>query len=233
MKFKTKKYIFYSFIAIYLTLTLFLFIKLTSIYIKEYQITVFLFEKNEEATNELLKKIEKPIQFLKSSLSGLSTLIITLSAVFATWSYINTNRSNTISNYIDHYNLFKDTINKECEKEGIKKIDHNKWYIQIFPEAMDGNLIESKDYLTKIEEIKKAIIDSNKKQGIMSFNYKKHQANLIKPLKEIGIKIEHLPRINFNESETKILKIIDKVNLTFISKKSNVIRLSEIERNYI
>ncbi|CNG88026.1 retron Ec48 family effector membrane protein [Yersinia enterocolitica] len=166
----------------------------------------------------------------------LLTLIAAVGGVLvALLTYKNGVDNSNLTNHIAHLNMFKDFVNSEMSKRNYisqDKVNIFKWYNLIFPESKVGNIKVSRDYIDKVEQIKKTIEHSNKEKTELSgkFYYKNHQSSIIEKSSRIGIKISRGPKNVFVDVEHQVFELIDCVNITFCSFKYE---LAEIERTYV
>lgn len=166
--------------------------------------------------------------------STFTTLITFLGAWLALKSYLSSAESSAISNYISHFNLFTNYIDKEVQKSNtlkLSRIDTFLWYNRIFPNIKNGDATPSNEYLECIKKIKKTIEETCErvKSKEKDYNYNKHQKAMCDATIEIGIYLSSLPKNNFDAVESDLVKTIDSVNRTFTNFNIN---LSELERPY-
>lgn len=158
------------------------------------------------------------ISFTGSTIAG----IVTLSGiVIALSSYQNAVKSSTLSNHLSHLSIFSTYTFSETDKRNRlnrSDIDTLKWYNLIYSESKKGNFEISGNYITFIEAISEQIKESNKlfiNSGNDEYRYKHHQAAMIDLVKDAGVTLHHLPRIDFHEVEGQLLNLITTINKSF------------------
>ena len=101
-----------------------------------------------------------------------------------------------------------------------------KWYNFIYSESVSGRFNISPEYCDFISRINIQINESNRRYTSTSttpgdnYRYKDHQKKIIPLFEEVGIYLEGLPRIDFNEVEIQALDLIDTVNKSFCRDKA-------------
>jgi hypothetical protein len=148
-----------------------------------------------------------------------------LGVAIAVLTYYKNQQSQAISSHFSNVDLFKNYVSEEISKSdwlSIASFDLMKWYLSIYPESKAGNMQCSEEYTKNINELEKCITDSNigiydkKKIG---YQFSKHQQNIKKIFRSLGIRVKETNRLSFYEIEGEILNLIEKVNSTFPSSE--------------
>lgn len=163
-----------------------------------------------------------------SVLSVTGTIVIgavTIGGIsIALLSYQNSVNYSTVSNHLSHLNIFMAYVASESARRSRlckSDIESLKWYNLIYSESASGKLTVSAEYCHFIDKLNAIISDSNQKYVNVSpvasenYRYKEHQKLMILALKDLGIYLEGLPRIDFNEVEGQVVNLIETVNKSF------------------
>lgn len=166
--------------------------------------------------------IEGPVSLLKFGAVVLTTLATVGGVLIALLNYINRSESSALSNHIAHLTVFNDYVSAEIARRSrlsIQSFDLLEWYNSVFDNSRNGSTSISVYYLrftnrinNEIERASEEFRDSKKSQ---SFDYKFHQSEMRRLLREIGIQVGEYPRADFYEIETQILMLLRTVNRTF------------------
>lgn len=170
-----------------------------------------------------------------SALSILSRAGTITVGVFTLWgiaiallSYQNSVYSSGISNHLAHISLFSSYVEGEVDRKSrlsASSFEPLKWYNMIYPYSSEGRFSPSEEYVGFISSVNESIERSNglysglKSKANSDYRYKIHQAEMIAHLDVLGIYLEHLPRVDFNEVETQVFELIDSVNKSFCKSK--------------
>lgn len=148
-----------------------------------------------------------------------------IGVAIAVLTYYKTQQSQAISSHFSNVDLFKNYVSEEiskCDWLSIASFDLMKWYLSIYPESKAGNMQCSEEYSKNISELEKFITDSNVgiyDQKKLGYQFSKHQQNVKKIFRSLGIRVKETNRLSFYEIEGEILNLIEKVNSTFPSSQ--------------
>ncbi len=165
-----------------------------------------------------------PLTILAITGSIVAGLVTISGIIIALLNYQSSVRSSSIANHLSHLSLFSNYVYSETSRRiRISKstIETMKWYNLIYADSLTGSLDISSAYKEFIAKLGNQISSSNKKytseenkDGAI-YRYKDHQEAIILTLSEIGVYLERLPRIDFNEVEDQVLDLIRTVNSSF------------------
>ncbi|TMO04314.1 hypothetical protein CWB60_16790 [Pseudoalteromonas sp. S327] len=154
--------------------------------------------------------------------ASISIGVTTVYGIFiALENYLSHQKTAKFSNHLANYQLFKGFVITEVgntHRLSPKAINTFKLYNLIFPSSREGELEPSNKYRNFLCELNSIISDSNAKITDLKsgeFKYKPHQKNIKELLLKAGIEIEFLPRRDFYDIESDVLKIIDRINSEF------------------
>jgi hypothetical protein len=148
--------------------------------------------------------------------------------VVALLSYRNSVNYSSVSNHLSHLNLFISYVSSETGRRSLlsrSSIESLKWYNLIYPYSATGSFEVSQEYVCFILNLNNLVNGSNAKYATpdpdpsQGYRYKEHQKEMIFLLKNIGVYLESLPRIDFNEVETQVFDLIETVNMSFCRSK--------------
>lgn len=175
--------------------------------------------------------VERFVGFFDDIPSSINSLVQFLSYVFtiagvfyALKTYISNLDAIKTNIHLSHLNSFKDYLALEISTfdgvVSIKNFNIYKWYNVAYPNSCAGSLEVSDNYGDVINELNLLIEESNRisseaRRG-EKFDYTKHQGDVIKALKKIGINLPRKPRNDFYEMEGNVFDFIQKVNLEFL-----------------
>lgn len=176
-----------------------------------------------------LKKNESVILVLSVTGSAIIGLVTIGGIIVALLSYKNAVSYATVSNHLSHLNIFMAYVLSETARRSLlcrSDVESLKWYNFIYSESATGRFNISPQYCDFICRLNRQISDSNSKYISASkiqgdnYRYKDHQKQMILILKEVGVYLEGLPRMDFNEVEAQVLDLIDTVNKSFCRDES-------------
>lgn len=158
-------------------------------------------------------------------LSGAGTVVtglVTIGGILiALKSYQSSVRASAITNHLSHLTLFIAYVSSEIKRRSRiadAEVEALKWYNLIYDESMLGKLSVSGQYASFIDKLNSQIESSNCLYASAEgdgYRYKDHQEKMILILCDVGIYLERLPRIDFNEVETQILDLLETINMSF------------------
>jgi len=180
---------------------------------------------NAGCIEEFSKTYFGAFSWYASWLSVAYNITTILGVAIAVLTYYKTQQSQAISSHFSNVDLFKNYVSEEiskCDWLSIASFDLMKWYLSIYPESKAGNMQCSEEYSKNINELEKYITDSNigmYDQKKIGYQFSKHQQNVKKIFRSLGIRVKETNRLSFYEIEGEILTLIEKVNSTFPSSQ--------------
>lgn len=156
------------------------------------------------------------------STGNIIAVLITLGGiVVALFSYLNSVQSSKLANHFAQLTIFSEYIRCEIEKRprvASSDVDVLKWYNVLFKNSSSGSFEVSDEYQALLRQINSSIDISNRRYESVDelrYEYKLHQKTMIDIVENIGIKMNRLPRIDFNEAESQVLDLIYTANRSF------------------
>ncbi|QXI42385.1 retron Ec48 family effector membrane protein [Pseudomonas wayambapalatensis] len=171
-----------------------------------------------------------------SAAGAVVTGLVTIGGILiALKSYQSSVKASAITNHLSHLSLFISYVSSEIKRRSRiadSEVESLRWYNLVYAKSISGVLTVSNEYAEFVTRLNCQIERSNSlyasAEGV-GYRYKEHQTAMIVIFSDIGIYLERLPRIDFNEVESQVLDLVQTINLSFC-RDGKVSKISE--RNY-
>lgn len=165
---------------------------------------------------------------------SLNSWLITTSAIFiaayslkiSISSLEQSKQSNILNNHINNLKFFSEHVEKQLQKSSRIKstdIEIQDLYFSIFPGSAKGDHKVAATYSRNVKRFRQYIISisNSTKRNESSFDYRKHQNEIIKYAKNFHITLVNLHRKDFFYVEESIFELIDSLTKTFTTIDSS------------
>ncbi|EKT4466916.1 retron Ec48 family effector membrane protein [Pseudomonas putida] len=174
-----------------------------------------------ECVDFWVKKNSAVFTILASAGTVVTGMVTIGGILIAVKSYQSSVRASSITNHLSHLSLFMAYVASEIKRRSRladSEVESLKWYNLVYDKSISGVLSVSNEYSGFMKRLNSQIDKSNNLYvgaEDPGYRYKDHQAQMILILSEIGVYLERLPRIDFNEVEVQVLDLIRTINMSF------------------